>query len=420
MGGEIMRRKHLTFTLVFLLLCSFIALVAVSQQKSIRQLENEMETAYKNLYNPDYGAWPVYTEAFDDLEAKIRKFIEDHEKLKSISLSPKLDPGSALLDGIDKNLQAFQLSSSMNQQLVEIETLGNKVEFLWLDVQAAWYAYYDAVGAYNYAVSPNERVGIREPSKQTPTPLYFCAGPCDDLFETASLAQVSHQVYCPEKHGSSGTTGVTYYTCSGSCDRSDEHWRVCGGSCGNKYAPKKVHRQGNLYVWVANSPHYVKCTESVYGGFWNPNAICGKEYFTCEHSTCPDSSSRHWSSSSPIVSPTPTPTAPSDDTPNCPDCTSHCSSPCSCSNSGTCNGAVVDNTPDCSYCTDGCSSCQSSGDGNTGNGGSGYTFTGECTQCGGANFYTCVYCDQTFDTCYVHLTSCGSSPYGWHSSVQED
>ncbi len=30
----------------------------------------------------------------------------------------------------------------------------------------------------------------------------------------------------------------------------------------------------------------------------------------------------------------------SDDTPNCSDCTSHCSSPCSCSNSGTCNGSV--------------------------------------------------------------------------------
>ena len=30
----------------------------------------------------------------------------------------------------------------------------------------------------------------------------------------------------------------------------------------------------------------------------------------------------------------------SDAMPNCQDCTSHCSSPCSCSNSGTCNGTV--------------------------------------------------------------------------------
>lgn len=41
-------------------------------------------------------------------------------------------------------------------------------------------------------------------------------------------------------------------------------------------------------------------------------------------------------SSSPVA-PTPTP---ADGTPNCPDCTSHCSSPCSCTNSGTCNGTV--------------------------------------------------------------------------------
>ena len=51
-----------------------------------------------------------------------------------------------------------------------------------------------------------------------------------------------------------------------------------------------------------------------------------------------------------------------DNTPNCPDCTSHCSSPCGCMNSGTCNGTVVDNTPDCSYCTSGCSSCDSDDD----------------------------------------------------------
>ena len=37
-GGEIMRRKHSTFGIVFLLRCSFVALVAVSQQKTIGQL----------------------------------------------------------------------------------------------------------------------------------------------------------------------------------------------------------------------------------------------------------------------------------------------------------------------------------------------------------------------------------------------
>ena len=35
------------------------------------------------------------------------------------------------------------------------------------------------------------------------------------------------------------------------------------------------------------------------------------------------------------------PSAPTDNTPNCPDCTSHCSSPCGCSTSGTCDGTMV-------------------------------------------------------------------------------
>ena len=35
-----------------------------------------------------------------------------------------------------------------------------------------------------------------------------------------------------------------------------------------------------------------------------------------------------------------TPPAPTDNTPNCQDCTSDCSSPCSCTNSGTCGGTV--------------------------------------------------------------------------------
>ena len=34
-------------------------------------------------------------------------------------------------------------------------------------------------------------------------------------------------------------------------------------------------------------------------------------------------------------------TPPTDNTPNCPDCTSDCSSPCSCTNSGTCGGSVA-------------------------------------------------------------------------------
>ena len=305
-----MRKKHLTFSIVFLLLCSFIALVAVSQQKSRLQLAAEMKQAEDNLYNAEHGAWPEYEREFNKLEGMIQSFISNHQELSSIKLSPKLDPISQLGDGIEKNLKAKHLSDAMKQQLADIETQQNEVAFLWLDVQAAWYAYYDAVGAYNYGLSPEEQIGITEPSKKTETPLWFCAGSCDELFETESLAQVSHQVYCPEKHGTSGTTGVTYYLCSGSCLRSDEHWRVCGGSCGQKFAPKRISRGQGNYDYVDNSPHYITCSESVYS-FLDTSATCGEKYYTCEHSTCPESNT-HWSSSS----------SSSDATPNCQDCTS--------------------------------------------------------------------------------------------------
>ena len=96
-----MRRKHLIFAVaISLLLCSFIALVAVSQQKSLRQLKAEVDDARERLYNPEYGAWPIYKSAFDSLEGKIQKFIEDHGKLTAIELSPKLEWASAFVDGI--------------------------------------------------------------------------------------------------------------------------------------------------------------------------------------------------------------------------------------------------------------------------------------------------------------------------------
>ncbi|MCG9133852.1 hypothetical protein J5I95_19460 [Candidatus Poribacteria bacterium] len=174
-----MRRKHLTFSIVFLVLCSFIALVAVSQQKSRLQLYAEMEDAKDRLYNPAYGAYPIYKSAFDELESEIQSFIKNHGELQGTKLSPKLDPGSALLDGIDKNLTAKRLSGALKTQLQNIGTKQDSVAYLWLDVQAAWYAYYDAVGAYNYELSPNEQIGITEPEKETETPLFFCNPPLD-------------------------------------------------------------------------------------------------------------------------------------------------------------------------------------------------------------------------------------------------
>ena len=96
-----------------------------------------------------------------------------------------------------------------------------------------------------------------------------------------------------------------------------------------------------------------------------------------------------------------------DSTPNCQDCTSHCSSPCSCSNSGTCNGTVVDNTPDCSYCTDGCSSCDSDDD----DGGDDDDDSSSIV-CGGAAWTGCDSSDITSRTQhYVPECSNCNNPY---------
>lgn len=67
-----MRRKHLTFSIVFLLLCSFVALIAVSQQKPLTQLVAEKDKAFRELYTPPDGAWPVYESEFDVLQDRIQ------------------------------------------------------------------------------------------------------------------------------------------------------------------------------------------------------------------------------------------------------------------------------------------------------------------------------------------------------------
>ena len=141
------------------------------------------------------------------------------------------------------------------------------------------------------------------------------------------------------------------------CPYDFYHKVLCGGGC---------------RTWFKNEPneirsHWIACNETVPGtweNLWNTN--CPGYYYSCNGDTSDDcwNASHHGSGTeNPIVSPTPTPT-PTDDTPNCPDCTSHCSSPCSCMNSGTCNGTVIDDTPNCQDCTSHCSSpcsCMNSG-----------------------------------------------------------
>ena len=87
MGGQIIRQKHLTFSIIFLLLCSFIALIAVSQQKTVGQLVAEKDKAFRELYTPPDGAWAVYEAAFDVLEARIQTVMTKIKAQRSIKIS---------------------------------------------------------------------------------------------------------------------------------------------------------------------------------------------------------------------------------------------------------------------------------------------------------------------------------------------
>ena len=386
------RRKTLTFGIVFLVwLCSF----AVSQQQPLADLVTAINEARNKLYHPGdedndipKGAYTVYSDAFDVLEGMIKSVKDDLKALYDINLTQ-----TSSKDAVIKVKKSVELSEEIKTALAEVEKHREKVEDLWLDAYDAWQVYHNAVAAYNSHphVSPRQRLDVEGLYKFVATSLYSCHGPCDYPFETDSLAQVSHQAYCSEKHGTSGTTNIIYWTCFGrtTCDRLNEHWKECRATNCSVLFPPPEHEHDYDYY-----DHKVKCEKSVYSLI--PGKICGKKYFTCEHSTCPKSNTHiPDSTSSPVVSPTPTPT-PTDSTPNCPDCTSDCSSPCSCTNSGTCGGTVVDNTPDCSHCTDGCSACPPQ---MVACGGASYT------GCSGASSRTehrvesCSNCNNSYWTC---------------------
>ena len=92
--------------------------------------------------------------------------------------------------------------------------------------------------------------------------------------------------------------------------------------------------------------HYVTCPNMYCqegGSYWNCYGVPSSHALLATCSSCKQASvyacSGHpdsCGSGSGYTQPSP----PSDETPNCPDCTFHCSSPCGCMNSGTCNGAI--------------------------------------------------------------------------------
>ena len=339
----------------------------------------------------------------------------------TVNTTPARDPVSLahrFASAISVLRTTYTLSDDFKQSLIRLEKQRTIADNIWyIDVDNALVAYENAVNAFNTVVSPEEQVVVYDLIKPYVKKLYVCQGPCYVVFETLPLAMYSHQAYCSKQHDSSGD-GNYWWSCEYNvCPYVNGHWLECRASaCSVLFPPPEYEYEYYDY------DHKVGCTESVYS-FWNPFAMCRKEYYTCEHSRCPDSN-RHWPSGS--SSPpndgsggnsggnnNPTPT---DNTPNCQDCTSDCSSPCSCSNSGTCGGTVVDNTPNCDQCTDGCSACPT-----------------VCSSCGSTynpdsssdvqqhKDVECIKCGTTYKLCDVNEwgdCSMSEPSPGWHHSAE--
>ena len=260
----------------------------------------------------------------------------------------------------------------------------------------------------------------------------FSGGISAPLGSVPNYARSYHQTTCR----GTASCGVDYWTCEGN---------ESGGTARHQLRTCKI--QGRQ--WNSGTSSYDTVT-------------CNMKYRNCDNpgGRCFNGSSagNHPHNDSPATTVT-------DNTPNCQDCTSHCSSPCSCSNSGTCNGTVStppppsyhacgvhetsvsgdhsyqascsstnangtctgmgfyacshshsylstpsDNTPDCSYCTDGCSSCSSSGS-DSYDPGCGHVFASyEAYE---ANPGSCVLYGCT-------ITGCGENYWGCQGSHTED
>ncbi len=147
----------------------------------------------------------------------------------------------------------------------------------------------------------------------------------------------------PTSHTANWNISVTKTTENVSCNNDK-----CTISVSTANEHEKPHAGCNhLHYWCSSDDaekHRLRTCDRRHG---RSQAVCGESYRKCDYDGVdvndPNYNRCRWggfhseisSIESPVVSPTP-----ADGTPNCPDCTSHCSSPCSCTNSGTCNGTV--------------------------------------------------------------------------------
>ena len=240
-----------------------------------------------------------------------------------------------------------------------------------------------------------------------------CLNGCGTVYQSKSVglgnlsdkAIMGHGVYCTSDPHKS----YWYYSCPPNypgCPASDKHYVACVGGCGQTGSPEWGYignptgkGYGPSKSWGYNElvtiySHLSRCSERVSG-----NSRCGGYYYTCNNQTsadCPNADN-HVSGSTPPTGSTPPSGSnpPTDETPDCSDCTSHCGSPCSCSNSGTCDGTVSSPPSGSDPPSEGCS--------------------GNCWY-GAGCAVTCVHCDAPYNICTSQWGDCSSSSDGYHSS----
>ena len=68
-----------------------------------------------------------------------------------------------------------------------------------------------------------------------------------------------------------------------SCPISQQHWRLCPGTCQKKFAPVALpHPGGNgSIIYVSNFPHETNCNERVAKTLKNPLGNCPGTYYSC-------------------------------------------------------------------------------------------------------------------------------------------
>ena len=199
-----------------------------------------------------------------------------------------------------------------------------------------WYHTFDSPSGTDHSIDPrydSDHWDMRDAPHD-----YECKGACPVTFRSPYSALMAHREKCgaPETktvtHLADYNTRMALLAIRTVAQGCGETWYTCDSDAAQQAA------------W-----HQVRTCVKDYTNSSGVKAPCGVRFIRClGHTRDHNESDRKRTktlhsdvaeSSSPIVSPPPTPT-PTDGTPNCPDCTSHCAPPCLCTNSGTCNGSV--------------------------------------------------------------------------------